>query len=64
MNEWTRTVGWLLIAFVLVAAGTLLTGVLPSGWAYQAIAGTIIVAGFAVPVVCFGRETFFSEFEA
>jgi hypothetical protein len=61
MNERIRTMGCLLSAFLLVATGTLLTGVLPSGWGYQAVAGTIIVAGFAVPVVCFGPDTFIPE---
>jgi hypothetical protein len=63
MNERTQTVGCLLSALILVATGTLLTGVLPSGWGYQAIAATIIVAGFAVPVVCFGPDEFVPTLE-
>jgi hypothetical protein len=46
----------MVVAVVLVIGGTLATGLLPSEPRYQAVAGAIIVAGFAAPVVCFGRE--------
>lgn len=48
MNEKLRTYGGLALAVVLIVAGTLATGLLPSGVEYQVVAGAIIVAGFAV----------------
>lgn len=40
-------------ALALVVAGTVATGLLPSSTPYQALAGGIIVAGFAVLLYCF-----------
>jgi hypothetical protein len=42
------------IATALIVAGTLATGLLPSTAPYQALAGGIIVLGFAVLYVCLG----------
>lgn len=41
------------LAVVLVVAGSLATGVLPSTTPYQVIAGGGIVAGFALLLYCF-----------
>jgi fructose-1,6-bisphosphatase/inositol monophosphatase family enzyme len=54
MDDRLRTYGGLALAAVLVVAGTLLTGILPSTALYQAIAGAVIVAGFAVVYLTLG----------
>lgn len=48
-----RQLGCVTVAFVLVIGGTLATGVLPASAPYQAVAGGVIVAGFAVLGYCF-----------
>jgi hypothetical protein len=44
----------LALAAVLVVAGTIAAGLLPSSPLYQVLAGGIIVAGFAVGYACVG----------
>ena len=48
-----REIGCVLFAFALVVAGTFATGLLPSSAPYQAVAGGVIVAGFALLFYCF-----------
>jgi fructose-1,6-bisphosphatase/inositol monophosphatase family enzyme len=54
MSQRLRQYGCLAIAGILVVAGTLATGVLPQTTLSQVLAGTIIVAGFALGFVCLG----------
>ncbi len=49
-----RTYPCLGLAGLLIAAGTLATGLLPSTAPYQVLAGGIIVAGFALVYACIG----------
>lgn len=58
MDERTRFVVCMIVAALLIIGGTLATGLLPSEPLYPGIAGAIIVIGFAVPLVCFGRKMF------
>lgn len=55
MDDRFRTYGGLALAAVLVVAGTLLTGILPSTALYQTIAGGVIVAGFALVYLTLGE---------
>jgi fructose-1,6-bisphosphatase/inositol monophosphatase family enzyme len=48
MDDRLRTYGSLAGAIILVAGGTLATGVLPPTLPYQLLAGAIIVAGFGL----------------
>ena len=50
----TRRVACLVAAVDLPAAGTLGTGLLPSGTAYQVLAGTAVVLGFGLGFYCLG----------
>lgn len=59
MNEQARTYGGLALAALLIVAGSLATGLFPSGVQYQVLAGAIIVAGFAVGYYSIGA---FDEF--
>jgi hypothetical protein len=52
----TRTVGCLAASGALLVAGTLGTGLLPPTLPYQALAGALIVAAFALVFLCM-RET-------
>jgi hypothetical protein len=49
-----RGVTALVVAALLMAAGTLGTGLLPSGTAYQTLAGTAIVLGFGLGFYALG----------
>lgn len=49
----------LAVAVVLVITGTLAAGLLPSTTLYQILAGSIIVAGFAVSYLCFTEVDIF-----
>ena len=42
------------VAVVLIIAGTITTGLLPSTTLYQVLAGSMIVAGFVVRYLYFG----------
>jgi len=48
----SRRVACLVAAVGLLTAGTLGTGLLPSGTAYQVLAGTVIVLGFGLGFYC------------
>lgn len=52
MKESTRQYACFGVAVVLVVTGTIATGLVPSTPLYQALAGSVIVAGFAVGYVC------------
>lgn len=62
-SEKLRTYGCLTLAVLLVIAGTLATGLLPSTALYQVLAGGVIVAGFALVFVCLGGLDAFDGFE-
>ena len=47
------------VAVALIITGTLATGVVPSTTPYQVLAGSVIVAGFAVTYACLVRFEFF-----
>lgn len=46
------------VAVVLVVTGTIATGLVPSTPLYQVLAGSIIVAGFAVGYLCLSGFNF------
>lgn len=54
MDERRRRYALLGLALALLVGGTLATGLLPSTPLYQAVAGAMIVAGFAVGYVGIG----------
>lgn len=51
-----REVVCFVVAAALVSGGTLATGVLPQELLFQVAAGTVIVAGFVVIVLCLRDE--------
>lgn len=59
MKESTRRYAYLGVAVSLIIIGTIATGLLPSAAPYQAVAGGIIVAGFAMGYWCLGATDFF-----
>ena len=63
MKESTRQYGCLGLAVLLVITGTVATGLLPSTVFYQALAGSVIVAGFAVSFMCLGGFDFHERIE-
>lgn len=54
MDDRTRTYACLAVAVLLVVVGSLATGVVPATLPYQALAGAVIVAGFALAFACVG----------
>jgi hypothetical protein len=54
MNVEFRDVVCAGVALTLIVSGTLATGVFPSTTPYQVLAGSMIVAGFAVGYYCLG----------
>lgn len=54
MKDTTRQYGCVAVAVALVIAGTIGTGLAPPTALYQALAGSLIVAGFAVSYLCLG----------
>ena len=52
MKERIRQYACLGVAVALIITGTLATGLVPSTTPYQVLAGSVIVAGFAVSYVC------------
>jgi hypothetical protein len=58
MNDKTRQYVFLGLAAVLIATGTLATGLLPSTLFYQLLSGGLIVAGFAVGYAGLGAFKF------
>lgn len=53
-NDRLKQYSCLAAAGVLVVVGSLATGFLPETTLYQVLAGAIIVAGFALGLVCLG----------
>lgn len=54
MENRTKQYVCLGVAVLLIIAGTLATGLLPSTPLFQVLAGGVIVAGFAVVYACLG----------
>jgi len=54
MTDRIRKYAGLGVAVILIVAGTAATGLFPPTPLYQAIAGGIIVGGFALAFVCLG----------
>ncbi|PSQ32567.1 hypothetical protein BRD09_03330 [Halobacteriales archaeon SW_10_68_16] len=56
MLDGPREYAWFAVALLLVLGGTIAAGLLPGTWPSQALAGGIIVAGFAVAWLALGVE--------